>query len=95
MRVPKIENVGAINLDEITNLTKNQKSVFYKELRTEIPLCMLKEVQNWTNNEPYLRSISISTIQGYAVHIWPQLFKVRRTHLSCELYGRENYYTLG
>lgn len=46
-------------LDEITNLTKNQKSVFYKELRTELPLCMLKEVQNWTNNEPYLRSISV------------------------------------
>lgn len=46
-------------LDEITNLTKNQKSVFYKELRTELPFCMLKEVQNWTNNEPYLRSISV------------------------------------
>jgi len=45
-------------LDQIANLTKNHKNTIYNELQTELPFHILREVRNWTNNKPYLRSLS-------------------------------------
>ena len=44
-------------LDQIANLTKNHKNTIYNELQTELPFHILREVRNWTNNKPILRSL--------------------------------------
>jgi|1186.fasta_scaffold18245_1 hypothetical protein len=47
-------------LDQIANLTKNHKNTIYNELQTELPFCILREVRNWTNNKPILRSLRMA-----------------------------------
>jgi len=47
-------------LDQIANLTKNHKNTIYNELQTELPFYILREVRNWTNNKPILRSLRMA-----------------------------------